>query len=649
MLQNIAQPAHCEKTESPGVKGRQSVFYFLTPVWGESYTRLYVDTVIPAQLARGNLAAFRREPGHRYIIYTRPQDADFIRASASYVALNECVPVTFEFISGRVDLVHDMMTECYRRGIAEAENANAAIIFLTPDIVFSAGSFEEIRRISDGSWDVIYIPAIRTMKKAVSATLASSFQKGNVIEIPARQLMRIALDSLHPLVDASWWDEGEGGLLPATVYWRVGDEGIVARCFHLHPICVYPQRKGVKFFGTVDDDYVTAACPDSSRDMVVSDSDQLAAIELSDPGRHAVSRLAKGSVADAARWAEQYTDERHRKLFKVGIRMHTGIGAPEKWLATEKRAIAVASDIESHLERPAWRLLFDADILMSRFNQWLKQYRSGLANRRDVLADHQIAAWKLGIVSAGRAFAHARHFVVAVMRRSANGIETRAAKSYQADLEREVVALLPEASDPVLITNTPEKEYIAPLLSRMTASFSSERYASLLRRDSVVFLDKGERILSSSKGLVILEIDAHRTKDFELYLREGERVLCEQGRLVVYLHRLGLVWPTDDRAEKSLAEIVDKIGNEFQVVSIRQQAGPGAYIRVRLAAWFRALISRRLAVRWLLLIFGLPFLPLIMVIGGLFVMAADALDSVARSSKYWISSLILARNDAPKT
>src|SRR5262249_779666 len=120
--------SHLE-AESPAVKKRLSIFHFLTPVWGEPYTRLFVDTVIPAQLAGGKLAAFRGEAGHRYIIYTRPQDAEIIRSSAAYASLNECVPVTVEFITERIDLVHDMMTDCYRRGIAEANKADAAAIF----------------------------------------------------------------------------------------------------------------------------------------------------------------------------------------------------------------------------------------------------------------------------------------------------------------------------------------------------------------------------------------------------------------------------------------------------------------------------------------------------------------------------------------
>ena len=93
-------------------------------------------------------------------------------------------------------------------------------------------------------------------------------------------------------------------------------------------------------------------------------------------------------------------------------------------------------------------------------------------------------------------------------------------------------------------------------------------------------------------------------------------------------------------------EVVDKLGAELQVASIRRQGGLGSYLRVRLAAWFRALVNRRLAVRWLLIIFGLPLLPVIMVFGGIFVVATVVLDFFVRSARYWVSALILASNDS---
>jgi SAM-dependent methyltransferase len=633
------------RIESPVVSRRPSGFFFLTPVWGESYTRLYVDTVIPAQLANGNLEAFRGEPGNRYIIFTRLEDAEVIRSSAIYGQLNSIVPVTFEFITSRVNVVHDMMTDCYRRGIEAAEKVDAAVIFLTPDIVLSDGSLATIKRLSDAGWNVIYVPAIRTMKKAVAASLEKSFRHGNAVQVSPRQLMRIALDNLHPLADASWWEEGEGGLVPANIYWRVGDGGIVGRCFHLHPIFVYPQRKNVTFFGTVDDDYVQGACPDPSRDFVVSDSDDFLAIELSDPGRFFATRFAKGSVSDTVRWAEHFTNDRHRRLFKVTLRMHTGIVHPKDWSAAEDRAGTVAQKIEARLERPSWRLLPDADLLVRRFIRWGKEYRIKFANRDEaqVKAGSEIPMWKRAVLRAVDAFVDVRRSMLNLMRGIAFRIETLSARSYQAKVYHDLVAMLPEPSDPVLVANNPEKFYLGPLLGRRTPSFSPDRYASLLRRESAGFFEKGEQIANSSNDVIVLEVDAHRTRDLELYLRECRRVLRKDGRLIVYLHRLGFVWSPSEYAESSIDNIIEKIETEFQIVSIRQQGGLGSQLRVKVAAWLRGLVNRRLAVRWLLLIFGLPLLPVILVCGGFFVVTTIALDFIDRSERYYVSKLILTQ------
>jgi len=646
-IKDVANPltAFEARIESPVVSRRPSGFFFLTPVWGESYTRLYVDTVIPAQLANGNLQAFRGEPGNRYIIFTRPEDAEVIRSSAIYGQLNSIVPVSFEFITERVNVVHDMMTDCYRCGIEAAEKVDAAAIFLTPDIVLSDGSLATIKRLSDAGWDVIYVPAIRTMKKAVAASLEKSFRHGDAVQISPRQLMRIALDNLHPLADSSWWEEGEGGLVPANIYWRVGDEGIVGRCFHLHPIFVYPQRKNVRFFGTVDDDYVLAACPDPSRDFVVGDSDDFLAIELSDPGRFFATRFAKGSVNDTVRWAEHFTNDRHRSLFKVTVRMHTGITRPTDWSDAEHRASMVAQQIEARLKRPPWRLLPDADLLVRRFIRWGKEYRIRFANRNEAefKAGSEIPTWKRAVLWAVDAFVEVRKSMLNLMRRIALRIETWSARSYQAKLYHDLAGVLPEASDPVLVANNPEKFYLAPLLGRRTPSYSSERYASLLRRESTGFFEKGEQIANSSKDVVVLEVDLHRTQDLELYLRECRRVLRNDGRLIVYLHRLGFVWAKGEHVDSSIDNIIEKIETEFQIVSIRLQGGLGSHLRVKVAAWLRGLVNRRLAVRWLILIFGLPLLPVIFVCGGIFVVTTIALDFIDRSGSYCVSKLILAQ------
>jgi len=336
-------------------------YYFLTPVWGREFTRLFTETAIPAQLAPGNLPAIGSEPHAKYVIYTTPADAGAIRSAKVFKSLAATIPVVFQFISEEIIAPYETQADCFRRGVAMAEEAGAAIIFLKPDLVFAEGSFATLKRLAESGRDVVFVPGIRTLKPHVAGTLRSHYQSDDIIRVAPRDLMRIALGHLHPLAYSSFWQEKQGDLVPANLYWRVGTEGIAARCFHLHPLLVYPQRKHSIFFGTEDDDYPSAACPDASRDYVVTDSDELSVVELSDPNSSSSTGLRKGSVADAALWAEQYANARHRRLLDFRVRMHTGIRDHEAWNRAEKSAEQVASAINARLRRPAWRLLLSPD------------------------------------------------------------------------------------------------------------------------------------------------------------------------------------------------------------------------------------------------------------------------------------------------
>jgi len=152
------------------------------------------------------------------------------------------VRVSLQLIEEEIGVPHDVMSNCFQRGINEAEAADAAVIFVTPDLVFANGSFAGLKRLCEQGADVVYIPGIRTLKQSVSSVLKTYIQDGRNAVAP-RELTRIALDHLHPLADSSWWEEGDRDLVPANLYWRVGNEGLIGHCFHLHPLLVAPQRK----------------------------------------------------------------------------------------------------------------------------------------------------------------------------------------------------------------------------------------------------------------------------------------------------------------------------------------------------------------------------------------------------------------------
>ena len=50
-------------------------YHLLAPVWGDRFVRLYLEVVVLAQLAEGNLPALSDCPDNRYIIYRECRSA----------------------------------------------------------------------------------------------------------------------------------------------------------------------------------------------------------------------------------------------------------------------------------------------------------------------------------------------------------------------------------------------------------------------------------------------------------------------------------------------------------------------------------------------------------------------------------------------
>ena len=309
------------------------MIHFLTVVWG-GYVQLYLDVVIPAQLTAGNLPA---AGNCRYIIFTTREDRRTIEAAPIFRKLRKTVPVTFEFADDNRSK-YRRVSMCLRRGIGAANREGAACVFLCPDIVFADGAFAAVVRLAQDH-DVVYLPVIRTLKEAAASI---------VHPVTPRALMRFALANLHPLAYCSFWQEGGADLIPANLYWRVGDQGILARCYHLHPLYVRPQVNVWQFNGTIDNAYCDVACPDASRDYVITDSDELCAVELSDQSHYFTHNVRKGDVQAIALWAQKHATPRHRLLFERTIRLHTGITNEAAWQQIILRADAIACEIKDH-------------------------------------------------------------------------------------------------------------------------------------------------------------------------------------------------------------------------------------------------------------------------------------------------------------
>jgi len=323
-------------------RGESSMkFFFSTPVWGAGHIELFQKIGLPSLLAAGNLPAMAVNGECEYYIYTREQDVELLTVCPAYERLKQLMPVRIEYIPLPIEVPHHAMSECHADTLRRADEADAAAVFLPPDCVWAKSSLSNLLKHAKAGKSVVHMTGVRLNRDtAMPGLLVEADPEGDLVLEP-QELVAFGLEHLHPIALSHFWNEHEGGLLPANLYWTVPGEGLVIRCFHLHPLFVKSQMRGSKFNGTIDDDLALSVCPDVSRDYIVEDSDEILAFELSAPTHQAGAPFQKGQIECIAAWAEVGTNLRHRQLARHTIRMHSAPMTKSAWDEVERKANAV--------------------------------------------------------------------------------------------------------------------------------------------------------------------------------------------------------------------------------------------------------------------------------------------------------------------
>ena len=182
---------------------------------------------------------------------------------------------------------HHWQSHCNRIGISLAAKRDAAIFFLNPDVVVASGGIKSLMSLLDQGKRAIQVLGVRLNQEAVTPVLRKDYLSpdGVRLTVSPRELVRLAMANLHGLSEMHFFDAPDIDLSPSALYWKVNSEGLVARCFHLHPMLVYPRISDAAFSTTIDDDFLRMACPDPADEYVVTNSDVFCACELSSTAR----------------------------------------------------------------------------------------------------------------------------------------------------------------------------------------------------------------------------------------------------------------------------------------------------------------------------------------------------------------------------
>jgi hypothetical protein len=267
---------------------------------------------LPTQLSPRNIPGLI--PGaHVYRIYTTQADYDSIRANSAFQNLRAAIRVETIFIDGElqrdssltIGQKYEVKSNCYRQAFAAARNCGAAVVPSNADIVFADGFVTKLQDLVAEGKRAVQVPGPRGVREPIGQALLSRYKATNgAIVIDVTELASLWLRHIHPLLEMHFVEGPEGGRFnPSHLYWRVANEGIIARCFNLHPYIVYPKDAVVDFSTTVDDDLIEQLRLRDSERFIALDSREIFCCELSPPEQYVGDLARRG---DLQRYVEVY-------------------------------------------------------------------------------------------------------------------------------------------------------------------------------------------------------------------------------------------------------------------------------------------------------------------------------------------------------
>lgn len=259
--------------------------HIVTQLWGSSYVSLFADYTLPSLMCEGNLPSLADSNDIVYEIHTTEADQALLEANVNFTQTvkrtENWIKFRFVTITGSLENPYAAMSDCHRKGIEAAESRDAAILFLQPDVITGDGTLRTVRDQLLAGKRLVMSPGLRAVRHVMEEKLQEYAVQNDGGCFPVRELVALAVENLHPISRALLWENGKINSYCSHLYWRIDNSSIYARCAHMHPLMVYPKKKGCGFDHTIDWDYFYRACPDIEDWFIASSSDEVCLVELS--------------------------------------------------------------------------------------------------------------------------------------------------------------------------------------------------------------------------------------------------------------------------------------------------------------------------------------------------------------------------------
>jgi hypothetical protein len=264
-------------------------FHFAAVFWGGEYREYFLRYCLASLLSPRNIASLEPGGDHRFYFCTTPEDWRALQADPMVGLLRRYATPELIDISGYRHAPGDprdpsMARMSYGHLLAtdRAFKTKAAAVVVCPDVIFSDGSVETLRR------------AVRQGKKGVAAlgmrmrteTLLPALERdgvavhGRPLVVSGRELVRYCIENYHSESKAFHYDSPHFASIPVSCIWTIPGQGAVIHTFSwaallMNFAVMRTHETECLEKWTMDGNYISQNITDVNELYVVTDSDDL--------------------------------------------------------------------------------------------------------------------------------------------------------------------------------------------------------------------------------------------------------------------------------------------------------------------------------------------------------------------------------------
>lgn len=320
---------HYGNVTSNPVSENAKHFKILIPVWGEVYIDRLVKFTLSSLLASGNLKSLRSNCDSVEVVFITTKFSTF------YINIQDVLKRIKEYAEVSYCLIDDLLaigyygvilTLSYERAIMQdnpEKQVQTNYIFLNADFVMSNNLLSSVLSKINEGFSAILSPSLRASAESVMRQLSHTISDDAILDLPAREIVKLALQNLHPMAIAAIIDGNLDTEIAHQFFVRPNPDLLIGRFFLLFMLCIRPERQMQHVSSYCDYSFIPELCP-SGNYCIISDSDEGFLLELAPQDQEAEYIIfEKVSMAQTSKRINVWATKEHYEYSKQNIYFHT--------------------------------------------------------------------------------------------------------------------------------------------------------------------------------------------------------------------------------------------------------------------------------------------------------------------------------------